>query len=135
MVISFLPFAFCIPATSSALFKHFLLFCRRCSSSLSPVVKWYHPVQVHSEFYCSRRPLQTGCMTYIWHINNYRSTETSDCVFSEEKKMWLFLLNVQIPFQRFCSIISYCGIYCESIYPVKGVAVILFFYIKKITNT
>lgn len=37
-------------------------------------------------------------------------------------------------FRGFCSIMSYCGIYCESIYPGKGVAVILFFILKK-TNT
>lgn len=60
MVISsfFLSFDFflycCVPATSSALFKHSLLFFLRCSSSLSQIVEWYHTVQVHYKFNCSQ---------------------------------------------------------------------------------
>lgn len=66
----------------------------------------------------------------IWHIGDHRSTaiDIRSCFL---RKMWLLLLNVQFPFQRFCSILCYCGIYCESIYPAKGLLSYCLFFILK----
>lgn len=66
----------------------------------------------------------------IWHISDHRSTATDirSCFL---RKMWLLLLNVQFPFERFCSILCYCGIYCESIYPAKGLLSYCLFFILK----
>lgn len=87
MVISFFilwSFAFQLPAPRcSSTFSYFF----DAAHHLSPLVECYHTVQVHSEFYCSRIPLQTGCITYIWHINDYRSTARKhQTVFSLKKK-------------------------------------------------